>query len=199
MDNYAEAHPWWVPLVYGILLILLGIFVFIAPVATTVTVVWFIGIYWLIAGIVTLVSLFSNRTKWGWKLVSGVLGVILGAWITFVPFSGAGAGLRTAASVLAVLGALVLLWGIFSIVIGIIDLANAFTGGGWGVGLLGALGIILGIIILANYYAVALISPFVYAGFAIVGGIAAIVVAFRVRSLEHAHHPGMTGTAKPAM
>lgn len=196
MDTTAEAHPWWVPLLYGVALILLGIFVFMAPVATTFTVVWFIGIYWLIAGIVTLISLFSNRSHWGWKLVSGVLGVVLGAWITFVPFSGQGATLRTAATILSVLGALVLLWGIWSIAIGVMDLISAFTGGGWGVGVLGALAVVLGIIILVNYWAVALVSPFVYGAFAIVGGILAIIVAFRVRSLEHSH-TGMT--AKPAM
>ena len=58
----------------------------------------------------------------------------------------------------------------------------AFKGGGWAAGILGALSIIFGIILLLNPVASAVALVFVAGGFAIVGGIASIVMAFRYRA-----------------
>ncbi|MFO7663784.1 MAG: DUF308 domain-containing protein [Chloroflexota bacterium] len=78
--------------------------------------------------------------------------------------------------------ALVIILGIQGIIMGIVNLIEAFQGAGWGVGLLGVVNIILGIILLANTMIAVAILPWILGVFAIVGGIAAIVMAFRLRT-----------------
>jgi uncharacterized membrane protein HdeD (DUF308 family) len=46
-----EALPWWLVLVEGIVLALLGLILLVAPGASLVFLVWLLGIYLLIAGI----------------------------------------------------------------------------------------------------------------------------------------------------
>ena len=75
----------------------------------------------------------------------------------------------------------ILVLGIDGIIIGILALIQAFQGGGWGAGILGILSILFGIVILANSVITALILPYVLGVFGIVGGILAIIMAFRVK------------------
>jgi uncharacterized membrane protein HdeD (DUF308 family) len=64
---------------------------------------------------------------------------------------------------------------------GVIDLIQAFSGGGWGVGILGALSVIVSLILLANIVGATLALPIVIGAFMIIGGIAAIFFSFRLR------------------
>src|SRR5690242_6668938 len=70
--------PWWVVLLEGIAGVIIGICLLISPGMTTLVLVQFLGFYWLFCGILSLVSLFVDRTAWGWKLVGGILGIIAG-------------------------------------------------------------------------------------------------------------------------
>src|SRR4051794_11557847 len=74
----AGSFPWWVNLVAGILTIIIGLLLRAAPAATTAVITQILGLYWLIDGIIRLVSLFVNRSGWGWKLCMGVIGIIAG-------------------------------------------------------------------------------------------------------------------------
>ena len=67
------------------------------------------------------------------------------------------------------------------LIIGIINLIQAFHGGGWGIGILGALSIVFGIILLSNLFVSAVALPFVAGAFGVVGGIIAIVYAFKLK------------------
>jgi uncharacterized membrane protein HdeD (DUF308 family) len=53
---------WWVVLITGIAAIILGFMLLVAPARTTVLVVQLLGIYWLVSGIISLVSLFRDST-----------------------------------------------------------------------------------------------------------------------------------------
>lgn len=88
---------------------------------------------------------------------------------------------KAPSSAVAIPAILILLLGIQGAVMGIVSLVMAFKGGGWGAGILGALSIIFGIILIANYANPAAILTFIWivAIFAIAGGIAEIVQAFR--------------------
>jgi uncharacterized membrane protein HdeD (DUF308 family) len=57
----------------------------------------------------------------------------------------------------------------------------AFQGGGWGPGILGVLAILLGIILLGSPFLGAVALPFILGIFALIGGIAAVVQAFRMK------------------
>lgn len=166
--------PWWLVLIEGIVAILLGILLFLRPAATTIVLIQFLGIYWLITGIFSIISLIWDRTAWGWKIFSGILGIIAGALIIQNPLW----------STLLVPTTLALVLGITGILIGIIQLIQAFSGGGWGAGILGVLSILLGFLLITRPVLAGLALPWVLGGLLIAGGILAIIVAFALRSVR---------------
>jgi uncharacterized membrane protein HdeD (DUF308 family) len=167
--------PWWLPLIQGILAILLAFFLFANPFATMAAIVWVIALYWLITGVFTLARLFIDRSHWGWKLFSGLIGILAG-WVLL----DAGAFQRTLGFGLA----LVLILGIQGIIMGIIQLIEAFRGGGWGPGIVGGLSILFGVLLLSNSVAATLVLPWVIGVFMLAGGIFAIVMAFRIKGAQ---------------
>jgi len=163
---------WWLVLLQGIAALILGILLLTNPAATAVILVQFLGIWWFVGGLFDIVGIFLDRTAWGWKLFSGILGIIAGLLILNHPLW---------ATVL-IPTTLVLIVGIFGIVIGIVSLIRAFQGAGWGTGVLGVLSILFGLVLVANPLLAAIGLPWVLGIFGIVGGFAAIVMAFRLRS-----------------
>ncbi len=166
-----SAIPWWLVLIQGIAAIIVGILLLTNPAATTVVLIQVIGIYWLIGGIFEIVAMFIDRSGWGWKLFSGIIGILAGIAIIQHPLW----------SAVLVPATLILVMGFFGIIIGIFNLIQAFRGGGWGIGILGVINILIGIWLLANPLAAVLALPVVVGIFAIFGGIAALVAAFRMR------------------
>lgn len=160
--------PKWLLLVQGIALIVLGFLLFTSPGATAAALVMLLGIYWLVSGVVNIVWLFFDRKSWGWKLVIGILGIIAGLLILNHPLW----------STILVPTTLIIVMGVWGIMLGIVALIQAFTGGGWGAAILGILSIIFGIILLANPIFAAIGLPFVLGFFAVVGGIGALVAYF---------------------
>ena len=166
--------PWWVVLLEGIAAIIIGLLLLVKPGMTTMILVQFLGIYWLITGIFQIIAIFVDSTMWGWKLFAGALGIIAGILILRHPLW----------STLAVPTVLATLLGIAGIAIGVINLIQAFQGGGWGIGILGVLSIIFGIILLFNPLAAAISLPVVLGVFGIVGGVLALIGAFRLKSQQ---------------
>jgi uncharacterized membrane protein HdeD (DUF308 family) len=164
--------PWWIPLIEGIALIIVGVLLFTNTAATTLVLVQVLGIYWLIAGIMELISLFVDRSAWGLKLFGGIVGIWAGLAILNHPIGGA----------LALGFSLVIILGILALVMGVINIIQAFRGAGWGIGLMGVINIIFGVILLGNSLIATATLPWVLGGFAIVGGIVAIVMAFRLKT-----------------
>ena len=82
------AKKWWVLLLRGILLIIIGLLAFVSP----LTWVIFVGIYILIDGITMLMSGFSDQpagqSRWP-LLILGVLGLVAGLLILWNPELGA--------------------------------------------------------------------------------------------------------------
>ena len=72
--------------------------------------------------------------------------------------------------------------GIQGIVFGVIQIIQAFQGGGWGVGILGVVSILFGALLMANPVIAGLALPWVFGVFAVVGGIAGIVLAFKAKN-----------------
>ena len=163
--------PWWLVLIEGIALLILGVLFIAEPKMTTQIVVWFLGFYWLIVGILKIVSIFQDSAMWGWKLFVGILGILAGLLVIRHPLW----------SPLVVGSALVIVLGIEGIIIGIVSLIQAFKGGGWGAGILGAVSIIIGIILLANIWLFTFSLPWVIGILAIIGGIIAIIAAFKIK------------------
>ncbi len=167
------ASLWWLVLLRGIAALIVGIFLLASPAMTTVVLVTFIGAWWLVDGIFSLVGMFVDRTAWGLKLALGILGILAGIYVLRHPLW---------ASVLVV-SFVVILLGIQGLVMGILRLIEGLRGGGWGSVLLGILYVIFGLVLLANVYVAAFSLPIVLGIFGIIGGIVMIVVSLRVRSM----------------
>jgi uncharacterized membrane protein HdeD (DUF308 family) len=178
-DNFlwtrVKLPPWWLVLIEGILLIIIGIFFFVSPYQTLVTAVWVLGLYWLIRGVIDLVSLIWDRAMWGWKIFAGILGIVAGWILLQQPLGGA----------LVLSSTLVFMLGFIGIFIGIASLIRGFQGAGWGTIILGVVEIVLGIILLMNAGGAASWMPWVLGGLAILGGILTIVFSFGLRNVEN--------------
>ena len=107
----------------------------------------------------------------GWKLFAGIVGILAGILILQHPLY----------APLLVGAALVIILGIQGLIMGIVGLIQAFQGAGWGVGILGVVSILIGILLLANLWLFTFSLPWVIGILAIVGGIIAIIAAFRVK------------------
>ena len=166
-----RAVPWWVVLLEGIAAIIIGILFLAYPARTLFFVVQVLGWYWLIVGIINIFSIFMDKSNWGWKLLSGIIGIIAGLIIIGYPLL----------SGILVPSALAILIGIMGLVIGCISLLQGFKGGGWGAAIIGVLTIILGLLIIASPMVSAVMLMYLGAFFAIAGGIVAIYFAFKMR------------------
>jgi uncharacterized membrane protein HdeD (DUF308 family) len=164
----AVSFPRWVNLVGGITTIIVGLLLFAAPAATTAVLIQILGLYWLVDGVVRLVSLFVNRSGWGWKLCMGVLGIFAGLavlqhplWATYlVPTT------------------LVFVVGFAGIGVGCVQMVAAVRGAGWGTGLLGAASVGLGLLIVLNPLEGLVALPLVLGVFALAAGIVSLVVSW---------------------
>jgi uncharacterized membrane protein HdeD (DUF308 family) len=130
-----------------------------------------LGLYWLIKGIFQIVSIFVDSGRWGWKLFAGILGIVAGIVILRHPMLSA--VLIPSLSVIFV--------GLLGVTMGIINLIQAFQGSGWGVGILGVLSILLGIFLAFNPVVGAVALTIVLGVLGVIGGVAAIIFAFKMR------------------
>jgi len=170
------SFPWWAVLIQGIFSIIIGLLLLTSPGVTTLVIVQYIGIYWLVTGIFSLVGIFIDNSMWGWKLLSGVIGILAGLSIMQHPLW----------STFMLPAVLVIFLGIDGLIIGVVGLIGAFKGGGWAAGILGALSILFGLALLGSPFLASLALPWVYGVLGLAGGISAIFVAFRQRSEEKA-------------
>lgn len=171
-------RPWWLLLIEGIAAVIIGAVLLWAPVKTKIEtymlLVALLGVYWLVRGILDIVSMFTDHTAWGWKLFIGIVSILAGGYILMYPV----------ASGLFLPRVFVLVLGIWALIEGIVLLIMAFSGGGWGAGILGALGIIFGFILMGSYTSLGSGLAMIWAAavMGVVGGIVLIIQAFRQRS-----------------
>jgi uncharacterized membrane protein HdeD (DUF308 family) len=171
MTAEERAFPWWVVLIEGIFAVIIGVLLLTNPKATTAVLIQFLGLYWFIVGIIDIVRIFLDSSNWGWKLFSGIIGILAGILILQNPLW----------ATLLVPTVLVWVFGFFGVIIGVIGLIQAFQGAGWGAGILGVLSILFGLVLLFNAFVASLTLPFILGILGIVGGIAAVIMAFRMR------------------
>lgn len=165
------AIPWWVVLLQGICALIFGFLLLTDTGATLLTVVILLGIYWFVLGIFDLVRMFSDPAGWGWKLLSGIIGILAGLVLIRHPLWS------------AAIGSSILVWivGVLGLVMGGVSIIRAIMGGGWGMAFAGALGILLGLLLL--FHTATTITVLIYTAgvLLVVGGIAGIVGAIMLR------------------
>jgi hypothetical protein len=140
----------------------------------------------MISGVLSIVSLFRDRSMWGWKLFVGLLGIAAGILTLQHPYW----------SALIIPATAIFFLGFLGIFIGIGQIFQAFRGEGWGIGILGALSLVVGIFLLTRPVIAGLALPFVLGVLAIIGGIASIFGAFRLKHWEEQADIGMVPASR---
>lgn len=172
------AKYWWVMLVRGILLVILGIAMFAWPQATLLVFVVLFAAYLFVDGIMSIVQGFSQRSDGqpsGWSFAQGVLAIAFGIAVLAWP--------DTIGKVLMIV------IGIWAILAGIGGIAAGFRmkqtpGSGWGWFLAwGILALVFGIALIANPAAGILSILWLVALWMVMAGIVFIIASFFVRKV----------------
>jgi len=154
----------------GIAALILGALMLTAPGETSVVVIQCLGLYWLVAGIFSIVSIFLDRTSWGWKLLGGLLGIAAGILILQHPLW----------STVLVPTILIAVIGMLGMGLGIAGIIQGISSKSWGASILGGLSVLFGLALLFNPLAGVVALPFLLGFMAILGGIGSIVAALRM-------------------
>ena len=166
--------PWWATLVQGLFSVIIGLLLLTNPAATTIFIVQFIGIYWLVTGVFSITGIFIDRSYWGWKLLSGAIGIFAGLAVVQHPLW----------SAVLLPTMLVIIMGVNGIMIGLINFFGAFKGGGFSAAVLGIISFLFGVILLSSPLIAAVALPFAFGAIAVAGGIITVFSSLAQRKKE---------------
>ena len=89
MQVETKQRPWWLTLMAGILALVIGAIMLWGETSTKLDVYTFLiavlGLYFLIDGIMHIVSMFVDHSMWGWKLFLGIIGIVAGLYVLEYP------------------------------------------------------------------------------------------------------------------
>ena len=175
------AKIWWLVLLRGISLLVLGILLVTRPSLTAVVLMQFVGAYFLVDGLFAIYHSFVGKqykTGWGWGLLMGALEVLTGLIIFSQPI----------VSTIISAEILVFMVSFMAILFGVVGLFTWWqvrrdVNGGWGM-LTGALlAIVVGVILLM-YPEKSAKSFLVTMGvFGILGGLVQTFASFQIRKI----------------
>ena len=176
MIGYLARNWGWIVL-RGVVAVIFGVMAFVWPGITLSVLVLFWGAYALADGVLALVAAFKIRDEGRpmWQLIAvGLLGIAAGV-ITFMR-----PGI-TALALLAFIAVWALATGIFQVAAAI--RLRKVIANEWLLGLSGALSILFGVFMLARPGAGALAVVWVIAWYAILFGVALVMLGFRLKGL----------------
>src|SRR5216684_2551730 len=79
---------WYIPLIIGLVLILLGVYVFVTPLASYLTLSIVFSASFLVSGILQITFSIANSKElnsWGWYLAGGILYALFGILLVSRP------------------------------------------------------------------------------------------------------------------
>jgi uncharacterized membrane protein HdeD (DUF308 family) len=168
---------WWLVLLRGILMAVFGLIALVSPGIALLTLVWLFGVYAILDGVAAVALGIRTRGEphWGWTVVQGVVSALAG--IVALVWPGV-----TALALLFVIA----LW---AIMLGIGEIGGALAARrlgsrAWGWTLAaGILNVVFGVLLLIWPASGILTLVWLVGIFALTGGIALVMLAFRVRSV----------------
>jgi uncharacterized membrane protein HdeD (DUF308 family) len=168
---------WWVPVLRGVAAVLFGIMAFVYPGLTVAVLVLLFGAWILVDGVFRVIGAIGHRAsdkEWGFDLIIGIIGIIIG----FLTFH---APRITALALIIYIAAWALMIGATEIALAI-KLRREIKGE-WFLILMGLLSIVFAVMLLWNPLPGALALVWLIGSYAIVFGMLAIILGFRLRSL----------------
>jgi uncharacterized membrane protein HdeD (DUF308 family) len=168
---------WWVPVIRGIAAIIFGIIAFAYPGLTIASLVLLFGAWVLVDGIFRIVGAVGHRATdpdWGWQLVIGILGILVGLLTFHAPQV-------TALALLIYIAAWALMIGAGEIAIAI-KLRREIKGEFFLI-LMGLASIVFAVLLLWNPLPGAIALIWLIGSYAIVFGVLGVIFGFRLRTL----------------
>src|SRR5213594_3118957 len=169
---------WWVPVIRGIAAIVFGVIAFVYPGLTIAVLVLLFGAWVLVDGVLRIVGAIGHRASdsdWGFNLIIGILGIIIG----FLTFHAPGI---TALALVIYIAAWALMIGATEIAVAI-KLRREIKGE-WFLILMGLASIVFAILLLWNPAIGASALIFLIGWYAVILGVLGIFFGFRLRSLR---------------
>jgi uncharacterized membrane protein HdeD (DUF308 family) len=176
------AQNWWAIALRGVFAIIFGLIALLVPGATMLALVLLFAAYLLVDGIFAIIAALRaarRHERWGWLIFEGIVDLVTGAiavvWplITIVVFA--------------------LLMGAWAIVTGALLLGASYRlnipYGRWLMALAGAISVIWGVLLIVWPLIGALVVTWWMAAYALIFGVAMLVLAFRLRSRRPAVAP----------
>ena len=175
---------WWAIAVRGVVGISVGLIAFVMPAATMLALILLFAVYMLVDGVFAIVAAVRaarQHDRWGLLALEGVADLVAGVIAVLWP------GITVVAFVL-----LVAAWAIVS---GGLVLATAFRlnieHGRWWLVLGGAVSVIYGALLIVAPLIGALVLTWWFAAYALVFGVALLILAFRLKArLDPRRSPG---------
>ncbi|MCY1723157.1 DUF308 domain-containing protein [Prolixibacteraceae bacterium Z1-6] len=176
--KFAEGM-WKLIMARGVVLFFVGLILLLFPTATLTTLIFIMGVYWLIEGIATMYNTIQRRNLynyWWWGFVTGGLGILAGVIVLAKPFS---TTVLTTSFLIIFLGVIALLNGISGIVTAI--RLNKLQQGGRSGMWRGIFSLILGILLISSPFSSALVFIKIIGSFSLFAGLITIALALRVK------------------
>jgi uncharacterized membrane protein HdeD (DUF308 family) len=176
MDKVLARH-WWAVGLRGLAAVIFGILALLVPKLTLIVLIAFFGAYALIDGVIALFLAIRGREynrNWGWLLVEGIAGILIG----ILTFRWPGV---TALVLLAFIAVWAIVTGIMEI-FGAIELRRVINNE-WLLILSGVASVLFGLILLVFPGAGALALVVVIGLYAIIYGLLLLGLAWRLRAL----------------
>jgi uncharacterized membrane protein HdeD (DUF308 family) len=176
------AQNWWAIALRGVFAIIFGIIALLMPGATMLALVLLFAAYLLVDGIFAIIAAVRaarRQERWGWLIFEGLVDLVTGGIAAVWP--------------LITIVAFALLMGAWAIVTGALLLGASYRlnipHGRWLMALAGAISVIWGVLLIIWPLIGALVLTWWMAAYALIFGVAMLVLALRLRSRRPAVAP----------
>jgi len=178
-DATALRRIWWLPVLRGVVLLILGLFMLIQPLGTVKALVWVFGVFAIIDGLIAIAQWLSNRKEpgAGWWLVSGLVGIAFG--IIAVVWTG-----PTAQVIFYLIALWVLVIGALGIIAAVVLYRSRDIGWYW-VLTFGLISFLFGLLLIMNPQTSVSVIVVLLGLFAFVGGVVLVVSGFATKQLAN--------------